>query len=323
MKHFSLSLAKDGSSSRSYWKGTPFHNILHSGGIAMVLALIFVVSPRSLHGGLVYWGSQGFVENANSHSHAWTTDFAIVLGVFSKDFVPLPANREQWSANWIELSKAEFDPEEARFSGVADLSTKLPANTDSQVYMWASNGSDLTKGPEWLLMTRPDWKWPSTSSPQDPAIVWTTGNNESVVLGAVCLNGCHLLTSRVTPIPIPQQTWLQSFFPNAITAVDPAVDSDGDGLSNQLEYYLGTNPNDGSSMASPQIVTSEDATVVNLKRNPFADSQCVMETSSDLITWVRSFAEVIEDRPDLIQMKIVRNPAEKAAFFRFNFKSHE
>jgi hypothetical protein len=285
--------------------------------------LIGASSTVSLQGGLVYWGSQGFVENGDSHSRKWTSDFTMVLGVFAKDFVPLVDNREQWLENWTELSKAEFDSEEGRFAGVVDLSTALPNHSNPQVYLWANNGLDLTKGPEWLLMTQPDWKWPISSSPQSPALTWITGNTESVVLGAVGLNGYHLLTARVTPVPIPQQAWLQSYFPTASNPVDPQADSDGDGVSNQLEYYLGSNPNNGSSSIAPRIAASQGEMVVKLDRNPFADSECIMETSSDLKTWVRAYPERLVDRPDFLEMKVARDPSERAAFFRFNFKPAE
>jgi len=298
-----------------------FHGIHHFGGLALWVGGMVAVSSVSLQGGLVYWGSKGFVENADSRARPWTADFTMVLGVFSKNFVPLPGNREQWLANWTELSKAEFDPEEARFAGVVDLSSGLPSDSNPQVYLWASNGLDLTKGPEWLLMTRPDWKWPASSSPQSPALTWITGNSESMVLGGVDLNGYHLLTSRVTPIPISQQEWLQSYFPITSTQIDPEADSDGDGMSNQLEYHLGSNPNNGSSAVAPQILTFQDLTVVKLKRNPFADSEYVMESSSDLKTWILSSPEVMVDRPDFLEMKVARDPSQSAAFFRFNFTS--
>lgn len=191
------------------------------------------------------------------------------------------------------------------------------------MYLWARNGLDLTKGPEWLLLTRPDWKWPTSSSPQSPALTWTTGNSELIVLGAVDLNGSHLLSSRVAPVPVSLQTWLQSHFPASPTPVDPELDPDGDGVSNRLEYFLGSDPNNGSSTVTPRILVSQGETIVKLERNPFADSECIMEGSSDLRTWVRAAPEMLEDRPDLLEMKVPRDPSERARFFRFNFKPME
>lgn len=323
MQSLRFPLAKDGCFSCWFKKGALFRRIRRPSVVVAVLSGVVAFSHHPLHGGLVYWGSQGFVENTDSRSRVWTADFTMVLGVFSKDFVPLPENRELWLANWTELSVAQFDAEETRFAGVADFSIRLPAHADSKVYLWARNGLDLTKGPEWLLVTQPDWIWPSSSPPDLPAITWTTGSSETVVMGAVGLNGSHLLTSRATPVPIPQQTWLQSFFPSLLTVVDPNADSDGDGIINSLEYHLGTNPNDGSSSSSPQIAPTPDAAVVTLKRNPYADSECIMESSSDLKTWIRPDPEVLADRPDLLEMRVPRDSSENAVFFRFNFKPIE
>jgi len=298
---------------------------LHHQPFWVVLAVsacwMVTVLPSSLHGGLVYWGTKAFVANADSRARMWTADFTLVLGVFSKDFVPLPSNRGQWLANWTELGKAEFDADEARFAGVVDLSSGIPSHANPQAYLWARNGLDLTKGPEWLLMTRPDWQWPTSSPPHSPALTWITSSSESIVLGAVDLNGYHLLTSRATPIPIPQQEWLKSHFPTTQAAIDPEADPDGDGMSNRLEYYLGSNPNSGSSTVAPEILTANDQAVVKLKRNPFADTEWIMESSSDMVTWVTSSPQVMQDRPDYLEMKVLRDPSEKAAFFRFNFKS--
>lgn len=71
----------------------PFWVVLAVSACWMVTAL-----PSSLHGGLVYWGTKAFVANADSRARMWTADFTLVLGVFSKDFVPLPSNRGQWLA---------------------------------------------------------------------------------------------------------------------------------------------------------------------------------------------------------------------------------
>ena len=98
--------------------------------------IVFLVGGLGIpvEAGLAYWGSEGFVENADSHHRPWTSDFSMELGVFSKGFVPTFDNREQWSSKWNKLDRAVFDPSERRFAGMVDLSLSLPVGSDSS---WA------------------------------------------------------------------------------------------------------------------------------------------------------------------------------------------
>jgi hypothetical protein len=288
----------------------------HQVKIWLVLAILhFSVFP--VDAGLAYWGSKGFVTNTDSRNRAWTPDFSMTLGVFNIGFTPTFENREHWCANWTQLGLAVYDTEESRFAGIADLSKPLPALVDPQVYFWAKNGEDLTKGPEWVLLTRAEWRWPSTSSNSNPALTWTTDDSVSVILGQAGQQGHHLTSTRVAPEPIPQTRWLAQYLGNAPNFTTPEADPDGDGLSNQLEYFLGSNPNDGSSRISPTLQTHRDTTQLTLQRNPYASSDFVVECSSNLLFWSKLSPERLQDRPDLIEVTIPHDSNKEAAFFRF------
>ena len=276
-----------------------------------------LLSSFPVDAGLAYWGSKGFVTNADSRNRAWTPDFTMSLGVFKTGFKPTFENREHWCANWTQLSVAVYDPEESRFAGTVDLSKPLPVLADPQVYIWAKNGEDLTQGPEWLLLTRSEWKWPSASSNSNPAITWTTDDSVSLILGQAGQQGHHLTTTRVAPEPVSQAQWLARYLGNTPSLSTPEADPDGDGLSNQLEYFLGSNPNDGSSRIFPTLENHNDATQLTLQRNPYASSDFVVECSSNLLSWSKATPELLRDRPDLIEVTIPHAPNEKAAFFRF------
>jgi hypothetical protein len=284
---------------------------------ASVLALFAMGFSAPLQAGLVYWGSEGFVENADSRNRVWTADFTMTLGVFKSGFVPVEANREQWTANWTELAVATFCTDEARFAGVADISKPLPAGSDAQVYFWAKNGNDLTKGPEWLLVTKPDWKWPTTSGSSAPAITWITGKAVSAVVGEIDTNGFHLTSERLAPVPVSRDQWLAGFFPNSLANRNPDADPDGDGIPNQLEYFLGSNPGDASSRVCPEICRAAGGTSLTLQKNPYALSRVAVETSSNLKTWAASEPQVVQDRPDLVEVRFPDQSIGKSAFFRF------
>ncbi|MEO5917755.1 MAG: thrombospondin type 3 repeat-containing protein [Luteolibacter sp.] len=287
------------------------------------MAFVVFLGTVPAEAGLAYWGSEGFVENADSHSRPWTSDFSMELGVFEKGFVPTFENRDQWNEKWSKLDVAEFDAQEARFAGVVDLSQALPAGVDSQVYFWAKNGNDLTKGPEWLLLTRPEWKWPALSAVGSPAITWTTGAPASPVLGEIGANGFHLTSARVVPVPVLLDQWLAGYFPNPASDRNPDADPDGDGLSNRLEYFLGSNPNDGSSRICPEIRTAGNGTTLTLQRNPYAASGFAVETSANLVSWSATDPETIQDRPDLIEVRVPRDPAAKSSFFRIKLQDSQ
>lgn len=298
-------------------KPVPFPRSLSSAAAAGLLAICSLAAALTSDAGLVYWGSEGFVQNSDSKSRVWTPDFTMSLGVFKSGFVPVEANREQWATNWTELSIAKFSPDEARFAGVVDVSQPLPTGADSQVYFWAKNGSDLTKGPEWLLVTKPDWKWPSVSAASAPAITWTTGKAASAVVGEIGTNGFHLTSERLAPVPVSRDQWLARYFPSSAASRLPDADPDGDGIPNRLEYFLGSDPNNASSRVCPDIRPAANGTTLTLRKNPYALSKVAVETSSNLKSWSASDPQVVQDRPDLLEVKFTGQPAGKSAFFRF------
>lgn len=303
--------------SRPLRKPVPFPRSLSSAAAAGLLAVCSLTAALTSQAGLVYWGSEGFVQNADSKSRVWTADFTLSLGVFKSGFVPVEANRDQWAANWTELSLAKPCTDEARFAGVVDVSLPLPSGTGSQVYFWAKNGSDLTKGPEWLLVTKPDWKWPAASGTAAPAITWTTGKTTSAIVGEIGTNGFHLTSERLAPVPVSREQWLARYFPDSLASRSPDADPDGDGIPNRLEYFLGSDPNNASSRVSPDIRRATGATTLTLQKNPYALSRVAVETSSNLKSWTASDPQVIQDRPDLLEVKFPEQSAGKSAFFRF------
>lgn len=270
----------------------------------------------TVNAGMVYWGSESFSRNIDSKGRDWDAGFSLSLGVFQAGFTPTSENREQWLRNWTPLGVAEFDAAESRFAGVIDTALVPPNLAGRSVYFWASNGSDLTKGPEWLLLTHPSWLWPSASaSAMTPAITWTSSDALSFVLGQV--SGQGLRTSSVRPVPVPQGQWLAGFFQSNPSSAEPTADPDGDGLSNALEYALGSDPSKASSSVQPQIHVDSGRIHLGLNRNPYAVGSFILKSSTDLRTWNIRQATTELDRPDRLELSLDKLPGEPAAFFRF------
>lgn len=286
-------------------------------GTALSLAHCFAPLADA---GLVHWGSPGFVVNADSHGVEWDRGYLMEAGIFTDGFVPTFQNREQWPDHWHLLGSAPYDTEEKRFAGVIDTDREaLPTGTI--IYFWAKNGTDLRKGPEWVLLTHPSWKWPSKSSAIAPAVIWTTGEDLlALVVGDVGQCGKHLISKALRPVPISKSKWLENHFPNDAAAAAPDADPDHDGLSNTLEYFLGSDPQVASSAAGPVISQEGKSVKLNLQLNPYAESDYILEGSEDLKTWFEIDHEPFTERPDLLETAVTRDPSKKTLFFRFQLK---
>ena len=79
----------------------------------------------------------------------------------------------------------------------------------------------------------------------------------------------------------------------------PKMDTDGDGVSNLMEFYTGTRPDDSSSVARPSVNIVEDGEgnkFFMLKMSPSPSAQGVnvyVELSDDLINW-QSAKNIVE-----------------------------
>lgn len=286
-------------------------------GHALLLALCSVSLANA---GLIHWGSPGFVENADSRDREWDSGYSMDAGIFVNGFVPSFENREQWLDHWQTLGRAAFDAEEKRFAGLIDTdSAVIPPG--AAVYFWARNGDDLRKGPEWILLTHPSWKWPAKTSAIAPAITWTTGEDLlALVVGDVGRHGKHLISKALRPVSIPKSKWLETYFPNNAEAAAANADPDHDGLPNTLEYFLGSDPDKSSPTAGPEIRQEGKSVKLNLQLNPYAEPDYILEGSEDLKTWFEIDHEPLTERPDLLEIAVPRDPSKHALFFRFQLK---
>ena len=282
------------------------------------LLAIFAGVAGDVGAGTIYWGSQGFTRQVDSRGMDWRNGFSMRLGVFQEGFTPRPGNVDDWSARWIELDTARFDLEEGRFAGVVDDSLPLPVGAGRQVYVWALNGTDLTRGPEWLLFTNPAWLWSGKPSPTEAAArTWVADEAALVILGGVSNQAIHLTSAAIRPAPVAMAAWLAG---KLTGNADPDEDSDGDGLANRLEYFLGTDPASPGSLASPELRVEAAGVRVALSRNPYAVSSFVLESSSDLKSWKPSTGEILQDHPDRVEILAPRLMDGRPVFYRFQLK---
>jgi subtilisin family serine protease/PKD repeat protein len=110
-----------------------------------------------------------------------------------------------------------------------------------------------------------------------PAANQTGSSTITVTVSDGSLTASSTFTLTVTP---NFSSWI-SGYPGV---GGPADDPDADGLTNLLEYALGSNPNSGTPAPTPQIANSK--LQINFTRSTAAtDLVLVVKASSDLVTW--------------------------------------
>lgn len=297
--------------------------------LRMVFAVLFTVAGV-VHGRMVYWGTSGGLEFRNSHGAAWKERQRVSLGVFRSGFTPGWANRASWVENWTELAVAVYDSEEKRFAGAVDGSNPLPAGYGGQVYLWAADGLDLSSGPDWLLATHSGWQWPGAgASSALPALVWTTGDDDTVVIGAIQDGGMRMASVDVWPAPEDPSGWFVRKLGRQPDRRAWLEDDDGDGMNNLGEYAAGTDPRDPTSRTSPRLKleTRPDGRWWNLEvdRSPQAATRLKLEASEDLAKWSEpaTAPEILIDRADQWKARGRLPESGGRGFFRFRYEIEE
>ncbi len=116
----------------------------------------------------------------------------------------------------------------------------------------------------------------------------------------------------VTPIFAPVEMWRLSRFGSAAATGNaaPAADPDGDGLSNALEYSLGTEPLIASSGAffAPTFtnISGENYLTLEVPKNSTAtDTTFTIEVSPDLVQWFSgpAYTTIMANTPALLRVR--------------------
>jgi hypothetical protein len=81
------------------------------------------------------------------------------------------------------------------------------------------------------------------------------------------------------------ELWTDSFTWPSPESANPAADPDGDGLANLLEYALGTQPDDASSISLPVAATSGNHLTLSFTPHQTTGLRYLIEASSDLVNW--------------------------------------
>jgi fibronectin type 3 domain-containing protein len=123
----------------------------------------------------------------------------------------------------------------------------------------------------------------------DPGL--TNGNTYYYVVSATNAGGTSPNSAEVSAIPAQNLAqWTATYFPGVSdpNVIGPAADPDGDGLSNLVEYLLGTNPtvpdSAGAAMSSAADGDGNLVLTFRLSKN-LTGLTYTVQSSTDLVNW--------------------------------------
>ncbi len=263
----------------------------------LTLALLSTVPATGL-ASQVLWGSARLATNYLSSGAPETLgdDFTFQLGAFEAGFVPTAANTEEWLDHWTPAQSTQYNGHTHFFTGSfvyqQNESPFLPSN---QGYIfgfnrWASSeGSDHA---EWILATDPSWQWPSGGA-ISPPVQWSMSNASTVILGSIgdASDSYHMQTARIpTPVASLDGALWAKRYNRAPGDPSSSPDSDQDGLSDDLEFFLSTNPLEPDQGRHPttNVIREDGVPYMELaffKLGLLPGTSIGVEVSPDLENW--------------------------------------
>lgn len=300
--------------------------------ITRFLCLLLMLFPLAAQASQVLWGSARLATNYLSSGAPATlnSDFTFQLGAFVDGFVPTADNTADWLDHWVPAQSTGYNEQTHFFTGSyvyqESSSPFLPSN---QGYIFGFNRWAASEGghqAEWILATDSAWKWPSGSS-ISPPVQWSMSSASNVILGTVgdSSSSFHMMTAEV-PAPLPSFTaelWMKRYIGSTDDIAGLMADPDHDGLSNQMEFFLSTNPlkPDHGRYTKTELLWENDAFHVQLtffKLGLAPEVTLGVEVSSDLHQWepAGDTFEVMEDSL-LIYRARATEPVQARAGGRF------
>lgn len=164
-------------------------------------------------------------------------------------------------------------------------------DTFDKIYYSPNNGV------AWDEITRPGYRFCKTSAvaidPWRAGTVWISTGGRSI--------------ARFTPWT-PLEIWTNAHFGSPLPTGDaaPTADPDADGLSNLVEYAIGTDPKVASPAPTAEIVTDAGSRyfALHVARDArHADLSYTVEASADLQTWTSADLVTLADTATLLSVR--------------------
>ena len=263
-----------------------------------------------------FYSSPG-VSAYGSDGQSLNEDTSFELGIFANGFVPSATNTAQWSPNWVPAQRTKFATKHNWFTSVFNVTNNVaPFLVGAPAYVWGFNGSEAQG--QWILFRATNWTWPAADGNRPNPLLWSAKDATVVVLGSLAQANGGAVSLR--PLAVanslpPVTTWGQFKAEKLQNSAhgNPGDDADGDGISNILEFALGTAPNNAAERpASPgtwnRLARGPDGKDYLEVRVPRRRDRAVnfsAELSADLATWSggTNAANTVEDTAEALTLR--------------------
>ena len=279
--------------------------------LLILLLIVGALAARSVRGETINWYCPQ-KPSVTSTGQVMGGGFQFQLGVFANGFVPTAGNASQWAANWVSAQTTGYNPATNAFDDLFTVTgNAAPFSIGAKAYIWGR--STFLDRDEWILFRNNIWTWPAPD-PNNPSFMeWNAASANEVILGSIDADGDPQLMKSEAVYSYSQWRDVQLA---GEPLSGPDEDPDRDGVSNGLEFVLGTSPTVGGTSATvtPALVDVSGQSHLQLSvprlRNRLA--KLTIQVSADLTQWDSgdSFTAVMTDSATSL---IVRDKVAGAA----------
>ncbi|MFN4874492.1 MAG: PEP-CTERM sorting domain-containing protein [Akkermansiaceae bacterium] len=266
--------------------------------IVMIVCVVAFSISTPCKAERIHWYGPTFKTNLTSTGDLIDESMVFELGLFKDNFIPTSENIAEWSTHWLVAQRANYSPNGKFFTGkfVVDQQNS-PFTGGKPAYIWGFRGG--VESGEWILFRKDTWNWPVLAADQaaearNPlsALEWNAAEATAIVGNIKASSQPFLMkTARVDNVVSPKTSWEQwaQIHLNGENLNRATEDSDGDGVSNLLEYVFGSSPkkvNKPAVMSMNRIkVGADEFMELTIPRRSDHTANLTVEVSSDLINW--------------------------------------
>lgn len=310
-------------------------NLLNSKVFTLLaLGSLSFVFSKGLSARSLDWGGSVYAVNLQSNlATPLDSSYVFYLGYFA-DFTPTPSNVAEWAENWETVDAVNYNAQYSVFNARHEVTSTDPIGEHG--YIWGVRRT--RENMEWILISDPDWTWPSDGV-FEQKVNWMVGSATEAIVGYINGEGYQMVTSPVgntTPIPvISYDLWAKKFFADTDTNAAADQDANGNNVDNVIEFALDIDPTEATTgpLFTPSVVKSpSEAALPESEQSDYlgvviqpsidADIQVSGWVSPDILFSENVSAAVVESLPDgfiLIRDSQPIGVGSKSKFLRLEF----